>query len=232
MDGALGLSLRFITRDMLPITIAAALVKMNTSHTSVNVADKLLDICSDRYGVNLRSVASGGASDTANAARGVQSVLGVEQDDCSMHVVSLLLAYTIGMKENYRTEKVTTKDGEEVKAKVVVTPGGAFPFGAEICKKLKDFATYFGSSPLRKEEFESTKRGALLPMQGIKNPGETRVSSHITLLQTSMMNHYALTLYAMKTNDQTFLKMWEDCKGDDTWKVCVCFVFICNCITF
>ncbi len=84
MDSALGLSLQFITVDMVPITIAAALLKMNFSHTSVNVADKLIDICNECYGVDLQSVASGGASDTANAARGVQSILGVEQDDCSM----------------------------------------------------------------------------------------------------------------------------------------------------
>ncbi len=219
MDGALGLSLRFITSDMIPITVAAALLKMNSSHTSVNVADKLIDICNERYGVDLRVVASGGASDTANAARGVQSVLGVEQDDCSMHVISLLLAYSIGMKENYKTDKVITKDGKEVKTRTIITPGGAFLFGCNTCKKLKDLANYFGSSPLRKEEFEKIKKGALLPMQSIKNPGETRVSSHITLLQTAMMNHYAMTLYAMQTSDQTFLKLWDECKDDNMWKV-------------
>ncbi len=53
MDGALGLSLRFFTQDMVPITVAAALVKMNDSHTSANVADKLIDICNHHYGVDL-----------------------------------------------------------------------------------------------------------------------------------------------------------------------------------
>ncbi len=136
-------------------------------------------------------MASGGASDTANAARGVQSILGVEQDDCSMHAISLLLAYSIGMKENYKTDKIITKDRKEVKTRIIITPGGAFPFGSNTCKKLKDLVNYFGSSPLRKEELDKIKKGSLLPMQSIKNPGKTQVSSHITLLQTAMTNHYA-----------------------------------------
>ncbi len=199
---------------MVPITIAAALAKMNSSHSSVNVSNKMIDICNDCYNVNLHTMASGGASDTAYADQGVISSIGIEQDDCSMHIVSLLLAYSIGMKENYKTETIVTKDGKEVKTRMVVTPGGAFPFGANTCKKLKDLANYFSSSSLRKEEFKSIKKGALLPLQSIKNPGETGVSSNITLLQTAMMNHYAMTLYAMQTSDQTFLKLWDDCKGD------------------
>ncbi len=53
MDGAIGLSLRFITRDMVPITVAAALLKMNFSHTSVSVVGELINICNERYGVDL-----------------------------------------------------------------------------------------------------------------------------------------------------------------------------------
>ncbi len=54
------------------------------------------------------------------------------------------------MKENYKTEKEVTKDGKEIKTKIVVTPGGAFPFGAITCEKLRRLANYFSSSPLRK----------------------------------------------------------------------------------
>lgn len=98
---------------MVPITIAAALAKMKSSHSSVNVTNKLLDICNDCYDINLHTVASGGVSDTANAAQGVQSALGVEQDNCSMHIVSLLLAYSIRMKENYKTEKMSPQMGRK-----------------------------------------------------------------------------------------------------------------------
>ncbi len=34
-----------------------------------------------------------------------------------------------------------------------------------------------------------------------------------------MMNHYAMMLYALQTSNETFLKLWDDCKGDDMWKV-------------
>ncbi len=92
-------------------------------------------------------MASGGASDTANAPRGVQSVLGVEQDDCSMHVISLLLAYSIGMKENYKTNKVITKDGKEVKTRTIITPGGAFPFGSNTAERLRTLQTTLEAHP-------------------------------------------------------------------------------------
>ncbi len=220
MDGALGLSFRFIDRDMVVITIAAALLKLNDSHTAANVASKLLKVCNDRYGIDLQAVASSGASDTANAARAVQSVLGIDQSDCTMHVISLLLSYTLGMRENYKTDKSIDKEGKEVKVRYIVTPGGPFAFGSEIIKVLKDIANYFGSSPQRKDEYETIKKRALLPIQHIKSPGETRVSSHITLLQTAMMNHYAFTLYDMQTKDKAFNTLWEKCKAQSNWKVC------------
>lgn len=132
----------------LLITIVPALSKFNDLHTFTNIWGKLIDICNERYGVDIYTVASGGARDTANADWGVQSVIGVEQGNCTMHVISLLLAYSIGMKENYKTEKFATAEGKEVNAKVAITLGGVFLFRDEICKKLKDLSNYFVSSPL------------------------------------------------------------------------------------
>ncbi len=92
---------------------------------------------------------------------------------------------------------------------------------------LRDIANYFGSSPQCKDDLETIKKGAMLLLQNIKSPGETRVSSHITLLQTTMMNHFDLNLYAMQTNNNTFMKLWDNCKQELKWKVfllaLVCF---------
>ncbi len=115
MDGALGLSFCFIDSNMVVITIAAALLKMNESHSAANVAAKLLDVCKERYGLDLQAVASSGGSDTANAARAVQTVLGINQTECTMHIVSLLLVYSIGMHKNYKTDKCVDKEGREIK---------------------------------------------------------------------------------------------------------------------
>ncbi len=54
-----------------------------------------------------------------------------------------------------------------------MTPGGAFPFGADIVKALKDISNYFGSSPQQKEDYKAIKKGAVLPTQNIKSPSET-----------------------------------------------------------
>jgi len=109
---------------MVVITVAA---KVNDSHSAANVATKLVAICNDRFDIDLQAVASGGGSDTANAAQAVQNVLGIEQNDCTMHIVSLLLSYSIGMRDNYKTEKTVDKMGKEMKIQYIVTPGGAFP---------------------------------------------------------------------------------------------------------
>ncbi len=115
MDGALGLSFQFIDRDMVVITVAAALLKVDNSHSAANVATKLVTICKDRFDIDLQAVASGGGRDTANAAQAFQTVLGIEQNDYTMHIVSLLLSYSIGMRENYKTEKTVNKMGKEMK---------------------------------------------------------------------------------------------------------------------
>lgn len=162
MDGVLGLSFHFIDSNMVVVTIADALLKINKSHSAANVADKLLKICQDRFGIDLQAVASGGASDTANAARAVQSVLGINQNNCTMHVVSLVLSYVIGMRENYKTEKSVDKMGNKTKVQLITSPGGAFPFGAKIIQSLKEIANYFSKLPQCKEDFKKTKKGALL----------------------------------------------------------------------
>ncbi len=123
--------------------------------------------------MDLQAVASSGGSDTAYAARAVQTVLRIDQTDFTMHIVSLLLAYSISMRNNYKTDKLVDKEEREIKTRCVVTPGGAFPFGADIVKALKDISNYFGSSPQQKEDYKAIKKGAVLPTQNIKSPSET-----------------------------------------------------------
>lgn len=146
MDGALGLSLRCITWDFVPITIVATLVKMNSSHSCINLTNKTdwhlqqalqywLACCSFWRGKWYR-----------------------KHDKCLLHIVSLLMACSIGMKENCKTKKVVIEDGKEVKTRIAITPGSVFPFGVNICKKLKDLADYFGHSPLQKESLSLWRR--------------------------------------------------------------------------
>lgn len=89
MDGSLGLPFQFIDPDMVVITVTATLLKVNDSYSAANVA----------------MIAPGSESDTADSAQAVQNVCGIDQNDCTMHVVSLLLSYLIGMRENYKTKK-------------------------------------------------------------------------------------------------------------------------------
>ena len=64
MDGALGSSLRLITKDMTTYTIAAILDKNNASHGSDEVHEALQKLYKKRYSIDLDKEAAFIASDT------------------------------------------------------------------------------------------------------------------------------------------------------------------------
>jgi len=69
------------------------------------------------------------SSDTASAARKVSSELELTQDDCTMHVIQLIIGYILGAKENTKTESVVdlSKTGGLKKVTQIITPGGNSP---------------------------------------------------------------------------------------------------------
>ena len=107
MDGAIGSSARVVTSDMKKcISIATCLLKNNDSHGGAKakvVAGVLSDIYKSHYNVDVLKDVKSSGSDTASATRGVSTQLGVDQEDCEMHVVNLCVQYGLGVKENYET---------------------------------------------------------------------------------------------------------------------------------
>ncbi len=63
-----------------------------------------------------------------------------------MYIVSLIMLYSFGLRENAKTEKLTDKDRKYVinvkKIRKVITPGGEFAQGKEINKIVRDLANY------------------------------------------------------------------------------------------
>ena len=100
-----------------------------------------------------------------------------------MHVINLILGYGLGVKENVKMVSEKLKDGSTKKTKVIITPGGPFEDGELIVQYCKNLVNYFGS-PQHKQELIDVIGINSLPEYSLKNPGETRVSSTVTLLQS------------------------------------------------
>jgi hypothetical protein len=74
-----------------------------------------------------------------------------EQVNCEMHQVNSCMKYGYGSLENTRSSIVSYANGQKLKLKngkfkrstEIVTPGGPFPEGNELVKKLTAIATYF-----------------------------------------------------------------------------------------
>ena len=60
--------------------------------------------------------------------------------DCDMHVLSLILAYASGQKENIYSSWVTEGDGKRRKVTAIVTDGGEFEKAAQVIKQAKAVA--------------------------------------------------------------------------------------------
>ncbi len=100
----IGSSIKFTIDDILTHTIACFLLKQNTSHKAKDVADQLQHMYMERYEIDLKNDAAFVGSDTTPCACNVADEIGCTQNDCEMHVISLIISYAIGHKENYKTE--------------------------------------------------------------------------------------------------------------------------------
>ena len=68
MDGALGISVKVMTRDVEVYTIAAVLRKNNATHKAKEIAGALETVYQTRYNISLKKEAAYVARDTCNAA--------------------------------------------------------------------------------------------------------------------------------------------------------------------
>lgn len=233
MDGAIGSSARVVTSDMKCISIATCLLKNNDSHGAKVVAGVLSDVYKSCYNVDVLKDVKSAGSDTASAARGVSAQLGVDQEDCEMHVVNLCVQYGLGVKENYETIRFKQVDGTVNTHREIRTPGGSFPGGMATIKTIKEIANYFDASGKRKKDLQETKEGYGCPELGISNPGTTRVSSTVTMFQSAMANFFALSKHFMSTSDADFKKKWKDCwSSEHLWKVCILTMLTCLLLSY
>lgn len=220
MDGAMGSSVKVVRKDMHTLTMATGLTKNNKSHGAAQCAADLQDLFLKRYDLVLNDEIQSAGSDTANAARAVSTYLDADQEDCEMHIVSLVLGYAFGAKENYKTDKVVNEDQTITSIKRIVTPGGPFKKGMELIKNLKDLVNYFDASGARKDELQKVKVDFDLPILKLKNPGDTRVGSTVALFRSAIINHYAFTALDMQcTPENKFKKLWNSVKDNEDWKV-------------
>ena len=139
-DGVLGSCVKFVDSDFNVYHIATLFEQHNGDHSAEAMAAVLEQKYKDQYNIVVRDDVVYITSDTASAAKNVADILEGLQDDCNMHVLSLILAYCSGQKENVSTSWVTESDGKRRKVSEIVTPGGEFTQAAEAIKKAKPVA--------------------------------------------------------------------------------------------
>ena len=103
-NGILGSSIKLTTSAMETYTIATVLKKNNITHSAEPVASQLQTTYQDRYNIDLQKEAGNVTSDTTPSAHNVGACLDAYQRDCEMHVISLVLLYSLGWNENTQTQ--------------------------------------------------------------------------------------------------------------------------------
>ena len=211
-NNCMGSGISFVDDDFNWYFISCMLVVNNTSHGSKFNADLLREMYQDRFGMDISSFAKFMGSDTTNAATAVSRNFDrVEQVNCEMHVLNLVLQYGIGDKEHYRTVN---------KVRTVVSVGGKFEGGAHILLTLRAICVYFGT-PQRKNQLNVIQSEWNLPIGKPAYDGATRVSSVHELLSTTLLHYYSMQQYyeklqrpqAQKKKDK-FGLAWESLTPD------------------
>ena len=140
-DGVLGSCVKFIDSEFNVYHIATLFEQHNGSHGASEVAEVLRKKYKDVFNIIVKDDVVYVTSDTTPCAQNVAELLEGLQDDCDMHVLSLILAYAAGLKENTVTrwnEDLNFKnEGGRKKVVQYVTPGGQFTRAAELVKKIK-----------------------------------------------------------------------------------------------
>ena len=113
-NGILDSSIRLTTKAMETITIATVLTTNNKSQAAETVAEQLQTIYQERYQIDLKREAGTMASDTTPSAHNVGVCMDAYQQDCQMHVLSLILCYLLGWNRNTRTTTANTLASTEL----------------------------------------------------------------------------------------------------------------------
>jgi hypothetical protein len=130
-------------------------------------------------------------SDTASAAKNVSKHFDdVIQQDCAMHLLSLVVQYGVGKSENTRTSRV---NGDRVTT--IVTPGGALPRGLEILKALRKLAVFINWTGKRAGSFKKIQELYNYPQLAVISDCDTRVLSSSPLLRRSIINRNAYKIF-------------------------------------
>ena len=139
-DGVLGSCVKFVDSDFNVYHVATLFELQNSNHGAEKMAEVLKQKYKDVYNIVVKDDVVYITSDTCPAARNVAQELEGLQDDCEMHVLSLILAYASGQKENVSSSWVTEGDGKRRKVTAIVTDGGEFEKAAQVIKQAKAVA--------------------------------------------------------------------------------------------
>ena len=196
----LGASCSFIHDFHLHI-LSLNLTLNNKSHGSEYNAEVLDDNLKGDYGFDFSKYARTVVSDTTNAATKVAEYFAedAEQVNCEMHQLNTAMKYGFGQLENTRStfflddndEKVKLANGKWQRVSEIVTPGGAFPEGKLLIKKLISIATYF-DHPRRLERLKVVQQHYNVLIGYPSRPGMTRVSGIHNLLTQSLYFYWSL----------------------------------------
>ena len=146
--------------------------------------------------------------------------LGLEQDDCEMHVVQLLIGYTLDVKENTKTELRTDYSitGGKKKVTQIITLGGEFSNGHRIMTNAKEIGNFFKKSGQRKEDLDDAHKFLTYPTIATKNPADTRVAGVLTLYTTLLANKNLHD--SMVPRNPQFTAVYKKMSEDDWETMC------------
>ena len=137
MDGIFGSSIRLTTKEMETYTTAAILEKKNVSHTAYDVGAQLQRTYMERFGVNLMTEGTSVASNTCKAASNVAGVLDADGQYCEMHIISLVMGYSFGVKKNTKTRNITDDQGVVNKVQSIVAREAHFGKGRDLSREAE-----------------------------------------------------------------------------------------------
>ena len=97
----IGSGMSFLDEDFNWYFIPCFLIVNNVTHASAYNADILRRAYAERFGLDISECAKFMGSDTTNCATAISKCFeDVEQVDCEMHVLNLVLMYGMGLKEH------------------------------------------------------------------------------------------------------------------------------------
>ncbi|KAG1704526.1 hypothetical protein DVH05_005456 [Phytophthora capsici] len=218
-DGIVGASIAFLDRSWNPRHIALLATAKNDGHESVEVKDLIDTGCSERFGIRVDSMVKFTISDTAPAAKKISKEFDTTlASDCVMHVLNLCILYGLGLRDNWKMKK---PEGDESgkKRRTIVTPGGAFPKGASLVKKVRKLNNYFTTTN-RIARLEEVQKFFQYPVLKTKVDVEVRVASTITVFQRTIVNFKAFEKYFERCDSDDDPSIFNALSADD-WKLMV-----------